>query len=143
MLSKIIFALIFIPSLCLVTHIETASLQNIDNNMINSTNSVNLTSTTTMNTTLTPEKCEDLCPVDEATIDYCKTLWKHMGPPTKVFGMEVELPEKHLYILIALSVLFILSSIEGLMDACFSWTPNNRLHNYEFANSDNVNDNDL
>ena len=122
--SKIIFAVIFIPSLCLVTHFETASLHNIDN-MNNTTTSVNLT--TSMNTTI----CEDLCIVDEATIEYCKTLWKHMGPQTKVFGLDVELPGNHLKIVIALSVLFILSSIEGLMDACFSWTPNNMLHNYE------------
>ena len=137
--SKIIFAVIFIPSLCLVTHFETASLHNIDNidNMNNTTTSVNLT--TSMNTTI----CEDLCIVDEATIVYCKTLWKHMGPQTKVFGLDVELPGNHLKIVIALSVLFILSSIEGLMDACFSWTPNNMLHNYEFAHSDNDNDSDL
>ena len=125
--SKIIFAVIFIPSLCLVTHFETASLHNIDNM---NTTSVNLT--TSMNTTI----CEDLCIVDEATIEYCKTLWKHMGPQTKVFGLDVELPGNHLKIVIALSVLFILSSIEGLMDACFSWTPNNMLHNYEFADSE-------
>ena len=137
--SKIIFAIIFIPSLCLVTHFETASMYNIEN-LNNSTTSVDLT--TSMNTTFTstPNICEDLCSVDEATIDYCKTLWKHMGPPTKVFGLDVELPEKHLKIVVALSVLFILSLIEGLMDACFSCTPYNRLHNYEFADSDNDSD---
>ena len=139
--SKIAFAIIFIPSLCLVTHFETASLQNIDN-MNNTTTSVNLTTSMNTTLTLTPDKCEDLCSVDETTIEYCKTLWKHMGPSTKVFGLDVELPRNHLNIVMALSVLFILSSIEGLMDACFSWTPHNRLHNYK-PNSDNDNDSDL
>ena len=45
--SKIIFAVIFIPSLCLVTHFETASLHNIDN-MNNTTTSVNLTTLITL-----------------------------------------------------------------------------------------------
>jgi hypothetical protein len=69
---------------------------------------------------LTPDKCENLCSEDDETKDYCENLWK-----------EMEF-ENHLKFVITLAVLFIFSSIEGLLDGCFSWTPYNILHNYKF-----------
>ena len=50
--------------------------------------------------------------------------------------------ENHLKIVIILSVLFILSTIEGLLDGCFSWTPYNMVHDYEFPENDENDKND-
>jgi len=131
--SKVVFGIIFVPTLFLVTYLETASLQNtaIDNLNYNTTES-NITQIADLNfnqtLALTPDTCENLCSEDDETKDYCANLWK-----------EMEF-ENHLKIVITLSVLFIFSSIEGLLDGCFSWTPYNMLH--DFMINDRNNDND-
>ena len=122
--SKVTFGMIFVPTLVLVTYLETAAIQNtgIDNLNKNTTIS-NITQIDDLNfnetLALTPERCETLCLVDDKTKDYCASLWK-----------EMEF-ENHLKIVITLSILFILSTIEGLLDGCFSWTPYNMLHDYK------------
>ena len=68
---------------------------------------------------LTPEKCENLCSEDDETKDYCANLWK-----------EMEF-ENHRKIVITLAELFALSTIEGILDGCFSWTPYNMVHDYK------------
>ena len=122
LLSKVVFGVIFIPTICLVTYLETASIQNSDfDNLHYNTTMSNITQIGDLNfnetLALTPEKCKNLCLEDDETKDYCENLWK-----------EMEF-ENHLKIVITLAVLFILSSIEGLLDGCFSKTPYNMLHN--------------
>ena len=68
--SKVVFGIIFIPTLCLVTYLETASIENtaIDNLHYNTTMS-NITQSGGLNfnqtLALTPDKCEILCSEDD------------------------------------------------------------------------------
>ena len=78
---------------------------------------------------LTPEKCKNLCLEEAETRDYCANLWK-----------EMEF-ENHLKIVITLAILFVLSTIEGLLDGYFSWTPYNMVHDYVLPENDENNEN--
>ena len=113
--SKIVFALIFIPSLCLITHYETLQIADTNLNQSNST-------TFAMNTT----ECLSICGKDENITEVCGNLWKHHR--VKIHDeWEFTLPQNHLEILITLAILFVLSTIEGLMDGFLSCTPYNKL----------------
>ena len=114
--SKIVFALICIPSLCLITYYET--LQIADTNL----NQLNSTTFAIMNTT----ECLSICGKDENITEVCGNLWKHH--PVKIHDeWEFTLPQNHLEILITIAILFVLSTIEGLMDGFLSCTPYNKL----------------
>ena len=127
--SKLIFGLIFLPSLFLVTHLKISPLT--DN--VTRLNTTNIDSHMLTNATiLKPKDCLNICKKDASTIEFCGSLWKHMGDSTKILeGLEFELPEHHLTILKILVGLFILSTFEGLLDACVPFTPINILDKYE------------
>jgi len=133
--SKVVFGIIFVPTICVVTYLETASIQNTDIDNLNyNTTMSNITQIGDLNfnetLALTPDRCENLCSEDEETRDYCANLWK---------DMEFD---NHLKIVITLSVLFVLSTIEGLLDGCLSWTPYNMLHDYEYPENDESDESD-
>ena len=113
--SKIVFAFICIPSLCLITYYETLQIADANLNQLNRT-------TFAMNTT----ECLSICGKDENITEVCGNLWKHH--PVKIHDeWEFTLPQNHLEILITLAILFVLSTIEGLMDGFLSCTPYNKL----------------
>jgi hypothetical protein len=113
--SKIVFALICIPSLCLITHYETLQIADANLNQLNNT-------TFALNTT----ECLSICGKDENITEFCGNLWKHY--PIKIHdNWKFILPQNHFEILITIGILFVLSTIEGLMDGFLSCTPYNKL----------------
>ena len=122
LVSKFIFAVIFLSSFYFITH-KIAAIPD------------------TPTETLTQIKCEDICgkySKNDSTIrnfsnisivhEYCGSLWKYKGPLIKIHSnFDFLLPRYHWTILLILSGLFILSTIEGLMDAYVPCTPFNIL----------------
>ena len=79
------------------------------------------------------ENCLTLCNKSETTKTYCGNLWRYLGNET-TFDVYVpnsetmlSIPQTHGIILIVLSVLFILSILEGLLEICLSCMPYNYL----------------
>ena len=108
-MSKIIFAINFIPSLCyLVYHITTSN--------INST------------IELEPSICMNICTLNETTIDDCNNLWIHLDNPIYKFGNDLTLPQTHLVIMSILVGFFIFSIIESIMEMKCYWTPYYKLY---------------
>ena len=131
--SKLIFGLIFLPSLFLVTHLKISPLTNNATRL----NTTDIDGHMLTNATIVkPKDCLNICKKDASTIEFCGSLWKHMGDSTKILeGLDFELPEHHLTILKILVGLFILSTFEGLLDACVHFTASNILDNYKPTSS--------
>ena len=109
--SKIVFAFICIPSLCLITYYETLQIADTNLNQLNNT-------TFAMNTT----ECLSICGKDENITEVCGSLWKHH--PVKIHDeSKFTLPQNHFEILITIGILLVVSTIEGLIDGFFSCTP--------------------
>ena len=144
----LVFAFIFLPSLCLLTF-QTASLSNtyhvsslnktlksfdplILNNELNATISLDLENNLNYNNS----DCLIICPPEnETSIDitlkeYCNNLWKYdMGEPVAIFNFT--LPKTHLIVQSILIGLFILSTIEAFVDIFMDNSPYRLLRQYK------------
>ena len=118
-ISKVAFALIFLP--CMVLMVYTVSFMP-DIGIGQILNSTTLAS-------LNHEDCLTLCDKSETTKTYCGNLWRYLGNDTSfdVFIPNSEtvlnIPQTHGIILIVLSVLFLLSILEGLLEICIYLMP--------------------
>ena len=124
-LSKIIFALIFLPTLAFLTY-ATAVLPNLGQDA-----STDLGD---------PEICANICPkviesgiasraLNVTTVDvksYCSSIWRHLEPSD-----TLPMPGAHFGFLLTLGVLFLLSTIEGLVEAFAKWGPYRKLYDYQ------------
>ena len=122
-ISKVVFALIFVPCMVLLVY-SVSFMPDIGIGQI-------LNSTTLAS--LSHEDCLSLCNKSETTKTYCGSLWRYLGNET-TFDVYVpnsetmlSIPQTHGIILIVLSVLFILSILEGLLEICISCMPYNYL----------------
>lgn len=118
-----VFALIFAPSLFFLVY-TVSFMPDIGIGQI--------LNTTTL-ASLSHEDCLSLCNKSETTKTYCGNLWRYLGNET-TFDVYVpnsetmlSIPQTHGIILIVLSVLFILSILEGLLEICLSCMPYNNL----------------
>jgi len=118
-ISKMVFALIFAPSLFFLVY-TVSFMPDIGIGQI--------LNTTTL-ASLSHEDCLSLCNKSETTKNYCGNLWKYLGNDTS-FNVPIpnsesaiSIPQTHGIILIVLSVLFILSILEGLLEICISCMP--------------------
>ena len=98
--SKIVFGLIFLTSLSLITYLKIAALP-----FTTDTSSVRFDS----------EECLNICSKNETFKEFCANLWKDTEPQT------------HMMIVISLSVVFLLSIIEGVLDMFVSFMPYKKL----------------
>ena len=123
-LSKIIFALIFLPTLAFLTY-ATAVLPNLGQDV-----STDLGD---------PKICANICPnviesgiasraLNETEVDvksYCSSIWRHLEPSD-----TLPLPGAHFGFLLTLAVLFVLSTLEGLLEAYAKWCPYRKLYDF-------------
>ena len=108
-MSKLIFAINFIPSLCyLVYHITTSNI--------------------TSASELEPSICMNICTLNETTVDYCNNLWIHLDTPIYKFANDLTLPQTHLIIISILVGFSIFSTIESVMETKYHWTPYHKLY---------------
>ena len=133
-LSKIIFACIFLPTLAFLTY-ATAVLPNLGQDV-----STNLGD---------PKICANICPnviqsgiasraLNETEVDvksYCSSIWRHLEPSD-----TLPLPGAHFGFLLTLAVLFVLSTLEGLLEAYAKWCPYRKLYDYEYLSNAKVKD---
>ena len=135
-LSKIIFALIFLPTVVFLTYATADSLRpllppllvevlpNLGNNV-----SLDLGD---------PKICANICPtviesgiasraLNVTSVDvksYCSSIWRHLEPSDTQSGA-------HFGFLLTLGVLFVLSTLEGLLEAYAKWCPYRKLYDYK------------
>ena len=118
-LSKITFAYIFIPIFCFLLY-ATTELSNIHNDL-----DIDLKNTTI---------CQNICPSQfessnelNKTIvdDYCGSIWRHFET-----SPGLPLPVNHLVFIVTLAVLFLLSTIEGIIEVCVEWAPYRKLYSF-------------
>merc|ERR1712008_245744 len=116
-LSKTTFASIFIPIFCFLLY-ATTELPNIHNDL-----DIDL-----KNTTL----CQNICPsqfessneLNKTMVDgYCRSIWRHFET-----SPDLPLPVNHLVFIVTLAVLFLLSTIEGIIEVCVEWAPYRKLY---------------
>jgi len=116
--SKLAFAIVFLPSLCLIAY-KTATIPS------NITNSISINATEHFNST----DCFNICPsanesmIDPALQEFCGSLWMQMGSPTQIGSSGLTVPHTHLTFLSILIAMFTLSTFEGLVEMHLSWSP--------------------
>ena len=124
-LSKIVFACIFLPTLAFLTY-ATAVLPNLGHD------STDLGD---------PKICANICPnviesgiasrdLNVTVVDvksYCSSIWRHLEPSD-----TLPIPGAHFGFLLTLGVLFVLSTIEGLVEAFAKWGAYCKLYEYEY-----------
>ena len=113
-ISKICFAINFIPSLCFLVYYVTSS--SLKNPII-------------VDSYLEPSICLNICNLDEIEWNYCYDLWKHLDTPVYELNGWI-LPKSHLIVISILAALFVISTIEGAWDAVkgSSVTPYQKLY---------------
>ena len=118
-LSKVTFTYIFIPIFCFLLY-ATTELPNIHNDL-----DIDLKNTTI---------CQNICPSQfessnelNKTIvdDYCGSIWRHFET-----SPGLPLPVNHLVFIVTLAVLFLLSTIEGVLEVCVEWAPYRKLYSF-------------
>ena len=129
-LSKIVFTCIFLPTLAFLTY-ATAILPNLGHDV-----SIDLGD---------PKICANICPnviesgiasgaLNVTTVDvksYCSNIWRHLEPSD-----TLPIPGAHFGFLLTLCVLFVLSTLEGLLEAYAKWGPYRKLYDYQRAYPD-------
>ena len=125
-LSKIVFTCIFLPTLVFLTY-ATAVLPNLGRDV-----SMNLSD---------PKICANICSnvidlgiesraLNVTTGDveiYCSSIWRHLEPSD-----TLPIPVAHFGFLLTLGVLFLLSSLEGLLESFAKWGAYRKLYEYEY-----------
>ena len=118
-LSKITFTYIFIPIFCFLLY-ATTELPNIHNDL-----DIDLKNTTI---------CQNICPsqfessneLNKTMVDgYCRSIWRHFET-----SPDLSLPVNHLVFIITLAALFLLSTIEGIIEVCVEWAPYRKLYSF-------------
>ena len=118
-LSKVTFGLIFPPILGFLLY-ATIKLPNIHNDL-----DIDLKNTTI---------CQNICPsqfessneLNKTMVDgYCRNVWRHFET-----SPDLSLPVNHLVFIVTLAVLFLLSTIEGVLEVCVEWAPYRKLYSF-------------
>ena len=123
-LSKIVFSCIFLPTLVFLTY-TTVDLPNLGCDL-----STDLCD---------PKICGNICPnviesgissgaLNVTTVDvksYCSSIWRHLEPSD-----TLPMPGAHFGFLLTLVLLFVLSTLEGLLEAYAKWCPYRKLYAY-------------
>ena len=116
-LSKVTFGLIFLPIFGFLLY-ATTEMPNIHNDL-----DIDLKNTTI---------CQNICPsqfessneLNKTMVDdYCRNIWRHFET-----SPDLSLPVNHLVFIITLAVLFLLSTIEGILEVCVEWAPYRKLY---------------
>jgi len=113
-ISKIVFALLFIPSIGYLTYETYEFSSKFGNDDFGENNLGNATI------------CMDMCQKSPESSSYCQNLWKHFEP-----SENLPLPVAHFAFLVTLGGLFLLSIVEGLVETFAKWGPYHKLYDYK------------
>ena len=129
--SKFVFALVFLPSLCIL-FLQTAAIPNTNvlpslNTKMN--NELNPNAVLDWNVIqFSPSQCVNICPpknqtsIDFTLQDYCSYLWKY-DIEHFVTILKFTLPQTHFIIQSILLCMFLLSTMEGFADKYMATIP--------------------
>ena len=113
-ISKIVFALLFIPSIGYLTYETYEFSSKFGNDDFGENNLGNATI------------CMDMCQKSPESSSYCQNLWKHFEP-----SENLPLPVAHFAFLVTLGGLFLLSIVEGLVETFAKRGPYRKLYDYK------------
>ena len=133
-ISKFVFALIFLPSMVLLTY-TTSNEPNIGIGVNANNTCLAYSSSLSRKSIFWETHCNYMCNKTDSYFRCCESAWRFLDDsnPIKIEFPKsniLKFPRVHGVILIVLSSLFLLSILEGLLELCVPFMPYRLLYSY-------------